>query len=502
MAEKWNDATAGTEGAVAMAAKPASLGLQVQAPGPGAVLNPGDALTVVGVATGIPGAEQVGIDAVTIALAGAPIEASVTQVPKQKVPTYRFEADLTVPAVGGSQQLGVVAAADNNVDQLEVDVPVVIQSPVTPPPPPPWQTSQLAAPGAVGAGARIAAIAKPLGCELWWLGADGAVNGVWSEPGSAWASYQLAAPGSAVPSGGVSAISKGADAMEVWWIAPDGSVQGAYHDGGWAPYALTGPGVASTSGGITSVFKGGDSMEVWWIAPDGSVQGAYHDGGWAPYALTGSGVASTSGGITSVFKGGDSMEVWWIAPDGSVQGAYHDGGWAPYALTGSGVASTSGGITSVFKGGDSMEVWWVTPDGSVTGAFHESDWQTYTLAGPGSASTDLQDHVDVRRGAGRQAHAGLVDRRGRHDISGLLRRRLGGGSDRDRRRPVRRHRRAAVQHRDRDRLLGPHRRLGGRCISARDHLVGARPRWPGTARKRLAHPARGRIESVAGRCDQ
>ena len=44
--------------------------IRVQAPQPNVVLNPGDALAVAGVATGIPGAEPVGIDTVTVALAG------------------------------------------------------------------------------------------------------------------------------------------------------------------------------------------------------------------------------------------------------------------------------------------------------------------------------------------------------------------------------------------------------------------------------------------------
>jgi hypothetical protein len=367
------------------------LGIQVQTPQANAVLTAGDSLTVSGLATGIKGdpthgGDPVSIDTVTVALAGVSIEAELTAVLHQSVPTVRFEATMTVPgAAQGTQELEVDASAENH--HGHVSVPLVIQPQVVPPPPPPWATSTLASAGMLPAAARLTAIAKPVGCELWWIGADGAVNGVWTEPGTAWQSYQLAGPASAAPGGGITAVSKGADNMEVWWIAPDGSVQGAYHDPDWNLYALTGSGSAATAAGIAGIFKGDAELEVWWIAPDGSVQGAYYDGGWGLYELAGAGSASTSGSIAAVSKGGgDAMEVWWIAPDGSVQAAYNDGGWSLYALTGSGAAATTGGITAVFKGGDSMEVWWVAPDGSVIGAYHEDSWQTYALSGPGSAS--------------------------------------------------------------------------------------------------------------------
>ena len=364
------------------------LGIVVHLPHANDVLTPGTDVAVEGMATGIPGdphgGDPIFVDTVTVNLAGASIDAELTAVLHQPVPTVRFEATLTVPDVGGDQQLRVDAFGENHHN--DVAVPVIIQTPVTPPPPP-WATSSLEAVGALPATARLTAIAKPVGCELWWIGVDGAVNGVWTEPGTAWQNYQLAGPGSAAPGGGISAVSQGEDAMEVWWVAPDGSIQGAYHAPDWNPYALTGPGTASLTGGIAGIYKGNGQQEVWWIAPDGSVQAAYYDGGWAPYELAPAGSASTNGSIAAVAKGGgDAMEVWWIAPDGSIQAAYNDGGWAPYALTGPGAAATTGGITAVFKGGDSMEVWWVAPDGSIAASYHETSWQPYTLAGSGSAS--------------------------------------------------------------------------------------------------------------------
>ncbi|NJD36507.1 MAG: hypothetical protein FIA96_17065, partial [Betaproteobacteria bacterium] len=264
------------------------LTLQVHAPQPNALLMPGDVITVTGVAAGFRGAEPVSIDSVTVALAGVQVDATLKRVPRPAVLTKQFEANLTVPAVVGIQQV-VVAAVGDNQETVEVDVPVVVRTPVVPMP---WANSQLAAPGSLPAGARLTAIAKPVGCELWWIGTDGAVNGFWSEPGTAWSSYQLAGPGSAAAAGGISAISKGGDVMEVWWIGFDGSVQATYHDGYWLPYTLAGAGSASLSGGISGIWKGGDVMEAWWIGPDGSVQAAYHEGEWRTYTLAGAGSAS------------------------------------------------------------------------------------------------------------------------------------------------------------------------------------------------------------------
>ena len=166
--------------------------ISVSAPQPNTVLNSGDVLTVAGVATGTPatepspghpGHDAVSFDTVTVALAGPPIEAALTPIKQQprQAPRARFQANLIVPAVGGNQQLEVVGQADNGTF-VRANVPVVIETHIPPPPPPLWANSQLAPAGALTGAARLTAIAKPVGCELWWIGADGAVHGVWTEP--------------------------------------------------------------------------------------------------------------------------------------------------------------------------------------------------------------------------------------------------------------------------------------------------------------------------------
>ena len=245
-----------------------------------------------------------------------------------------------------------------------------------------WGAAVLAPPGSLGAAGRVTAVGKPIGCELWWVGADGSVTGAWSQPGDAWAAYSLAGPGSAAPSGGIAAVAKGADLMEVWWIAPDGSVQAAYHDGSWGLYTLAGPGSASTTGGIAAVAKGGDLMEVWWVAPDGSVQASYHDGGWNRYALAGPGEAAPTTGLTAVSEGGDLMEVWWAGPDGSLQGAFHDPTWTRYSLTGAGMVSLTGRLSSWFgqtRHGAIVRVWWIDPRGVAWQATNDGAWTNLAI---------------------------------------------------------------------------------------------------------------------------
>ena len=92
-----------------------------------------------------------------------------------------------------------------------------------------------------------------------------------------WRRFELATAGAST-SGGISAVSRIPGSMEVWWIGANGSVQGAkWYEGGspWELYELAPAGSASTSGGISAVSRIPGSMEVWWIGANGSVQDAF-----------------------------------------------------------------------------------------------------------------------------------------------------------------------------------------------------------------------------------
>lgn len=157
MTSQHKNPMAPSEGAQTLATAASHLTVQVHAPQPNVVVTAGDVLTVSGVAVGIGGAEPVAIDKVTVALADPPIEAALTFVAHQSAPTVGFEATVTVPAVTGDQQVGVVAFADDG-RHVEEDVPVVVQPSVPPPPPPPpplWATSPLTPTAALPGAARL-----------------------------------------------------------------------------------------------------------------------------------------------------------------------------------------------------------------------------------------------------------------------------------------------------------------------------------------------------------
>ncbi|EJR58082.1 hypothetical protein IK3_05231, partial [Bacillus toyonensis] len=150
----------------------------------------------------------------------------------------------------------------------------------------------------------------------------------WQNGCKPWQSFELAPAESANTRGSIAAVSRIPNSMEVWWIGADGSVQGAYwYEGAewWKFYELAPAGSANTHGSITAVSRIPNSMEVWWIGANGSVQGAYwYEGAewWKFYELAPAESANTYGSITAVSRIPNSMEVWWIGANGSVQGAY------------------------------------------------------------------------------------------------------------------------------------------------------------------------------------
>ncbi|PEW59101.1 hypothetical protein CN443_15265, partial [Bacillus cereus] len=184
---------------------------------------------------------------------------------------------------------------------------------------------------------------------------------------SSWRSFELAPTGNASINGGISAVSRIPNSMEVWWIGANGSVQGAWPDEGgqWGRYELAPAGSASPNGGITAESRIPSGVEVWWIGANGSVQGAYwpdKGGQWGRYELAPAGSASPNGEITAKSRIPSGMEVWWIGANGSVQGAYwpdERGQWGRYELAPAGSASPNGGITAESRIPSSVEVWWI-----------------------------------------------------------------------------------------------------------------------------------------------
>jgi hypothetical protein len=77
-----------------------------------AVLTAAALLRVTGNATGKGGFEPDVVDTVTVSFdGGPPVDASLTVVPKQKIPAVLFAADVRVPGAAGPHEIRVVATA-------------------------------------------------------------------------------------------------------------------------------------------------------------------------------------------------------------------------------------------------------------------------------------------------------------------------------------------------------------------------------------------------------
>ena len=93
-----------------------------------------------------------------------------------------------------------------------------------------------------------------------------------------WRQFELAPAESISGNGSIVAVSRIPNSMEIWWVGANGSVQGAYwYEGqqGWRRYELAPAGSASLNGGITAVSRIPNSMEIWWVGANGSIQDAF-----------------------------------------------------------------------------------------------------------------------------------------------------------------------------------------------------------------------------------
>ena len=90
-------------------------------------LVPAQPLHVAGTAMGKGGPEPVAVDTVTVAVdGGPPVAASLTIVPRQKIPTVQFAADVQAPSNQGPHEIRVVAIDDAGT-RAAATVTVIVQ---------------------------------------------------------------------------------------------------------------------------------------------------------------------------------------------------------------------------------------------------------------------------------------------------------------------------------------------------------------------------------------
>jgi hypothetical protein len=159
-----------------------------------------------------------------------------------------------------------------------------------------------------------------------------------------WSTFPLSGNGSAAPASGIAAVSRIPGSMELWFIGADGSVQGAYWYEGfnWQRYELAPAGGAATAGGIAAVSRIPGSMELWFIGANGSVQDHY----WYE-DLT---IKTFDQGVTTDIAVGGSVHLE-LKDNGSFtfSGHAHDSGFDNIDYTISAAVMTSDGIVFTFQ---------------------------------------------------------------------------------------------------------------------------------------------------------
>jgi hypothetical protein len=250
--------------------------------------------------------------------------------------------------------------------------------------------------------ARLAAVYQPLNeqLEVFTVGDDGALRGVWKEHNSIWRPpFALTAPGFAPPGAPVAAVFQPRNnQVEVFLVSNDGTVWDIWkmQNGPWQPaIALTEPNFAPAGAAISAVVQPrNDQIEVFVIDRNGALRDMWkeHNGPWQPaITLSRDGFAREGQALSAVYYPNDEhIEVFTVTRDGTVQVVWkaQNGRWQPPgALTDPNFAPTGAPLSAVYyPNGEALEVFVVGNDGILRGLWKTkgTDWRhDVTLTAPG-----------------------------------------------------------------------------------------------------------------------
>lgn len=236
-------------------------------------------------------------------------------------------------------------------------------------------------------GAPLAAHSRNDGhLEIWCVGNDGQVHGIWWN-GSAWEAWYTL-PGRQFPPGAhLVAVGRNDDHMELWAIGTDNRLHGIWWNGDWESwYTLDGPGAPSLQpgGGVSAVSRNANRMEVWTIAADDRLHGIWWDGDWQPWYTLGGPSFQPGAPLTALSRQNDHMEVWAVSDARQLEGVWWNGGaWQPWYVVEPTPVLRGTPLTALHRKANHMEIFCVVPDGTdifrlgVQGVFWEGDWNRF-----------------------------------------------------------------------------------------------------------------------------
>ncbi|MEO8062895.1 MAG: hypothetical protein ABI821_09110 [Pseudomonadota bacterium] len=211
-----------------------------------------------------------------------------------------------------------------------------------------WQESvALTAPGAAPPGAPITAVWQPLNeqLEVFWIGTDGALRGIWKQHNGRWQPpFTLSPAGFTNPRARIAAVWQPLnEQLELFVVDKAGGINVIWkaHNGRWfAPYVLGGPQIARPGGDIVAAFDAqtgrmqvvtagnhGELIHAWkmnngaWKPGPGAYSAEFAKPGPAGTWLWGASLA----GVTQQFPFSDRFFVFTIDDDQAVTALRSDG---------------------------------------------------------------------------------------------------------------------------------------------------------------------------------
>jgi hypothetical protein len=214
----------------------------------------------------------------------------------------------------------------------------------------------------LGAGGSLAVAYYPPNEQLeeFYVDSTGAINVTWKAQGGRWRpAVALTAQGFAPPGAPLAAVYQPLnEQLEVFVVGVDGAVRGIYkaHNGAWqAPFTLTDAGLAPPGAHLAAAFYPlNNQLEVFVVDRIGRVDVIWkaQNGAWKPAAGLQEGFAPPGAPLAVVYQPlNEQLEVFAVGDDGSVRGIWkaQNSTWkAPFWPAPAGFAPAGANIAGVF----------------------------------------------------------------------------------------------------------------------------------------------------------